>query len=460
MANKISIGKGDVNDFYEPSGSEEEYTEREKTLLKKVRQRKKQDDSEEEVLPFDDDDDDEADDDDQFGDKFEADSDLDQYDNNAIPDERAWGKKRRDFFATDFVDQDYSSYTAAEEKLAEQEESEARAIQKRLAQQLNEADFTLNVYASHAEEPSSAAAEEPSAKAEQMQKDLSDLSHREKLRLFKKDSPEFDGLVDDFQQRLTESRDRLQPVLDYFNQRKDIGSVRPPLLEFVQLKNDLILNYCSNISFYLVLKSKRIPIKSHPLVKRLVQMRELLLQMEDKYQMVIQPQLEILRKQLELGIEPVFTETAAVVNGPVPAEKKRGKKLAILRQTAVPAVEKESGAANESEEDDKPTEKHANAIMEKSESEADEDVEDEELAEDGGDEDERRKITYQISKNKGLTPHRKKELRNPRVKHRNKFRKALIRRKGAVRTVRKEVKRYSGEMSGIKATTKKGIKIK
>merc|ERR1712071_682609 len=39
----------------------------------------------------------------------------------------------------------------------------------------------------------------------------------------------------------------------------------------------------------------------------------------------------------------------------------------------------------------------------------------------------KRGINYQISKNKGLTPHRPKEQRNPRVKHRMKFRKATIR---------------------------------
>lgn len=44
----------------------------------------------------------------------------------------------------------------------------------------------------------------------------------------------------------------------------------------------------------------------------------------------------------------------------------------------------------------------------------------------------KRAITYEMSKNKGLTPHRKKEQRNPRVKHKLKYRKALIRRKGAV----------------------------
>lgn len=48
------------------------------------------------------------------------------------------------------------------------------------------------------------------------------------------------------------------------------------------------------------------------------------------------------------------------------------------------------------------------------------------------DEFEKRAITYQIAKNKGLTPYRKKDQRNPRVKHRNKFRKAKIARKGAV----------------------------
>jgi hypothetical protein len=45
----------------------------------------------------------------------------------------------------------------------------------------------------------------------------------------------------------------------------------------------------------------------------------------------------------------------------------------------------------------------------------------------------KRAIGYQIQKNKGLTPHRKKELRNPRVKHRMKYRKAKIRRRGQVR---------------------------
>ncbi|CAL8340009.1 unnamed protein product [Merluccius merluccius] len=64
-----------------------------------------------------------------------------------------------------------------------------------------------------------------------------------------------------------------------------------------------------------------------------------------------------------------------------------------------------------------------------------------------------------MAKNKGLTPKRKKIYRNPRVKHREKFRRAKIQRKGQVREVRREETRYSGEHSGIRAGLKKSIKL-
>ena len=77
-----------------------------------------------------------------------------------------------------------------------------------------------------------------------------------------------------------------------------------------------------------------------------------------------------------------------------------------------------------------------------------------------GDEHEKRAITREMAKNKGLTPKRKKEQRNPRVKHREKYRKAKIRRKGQVRTPRTEVKKYDGEAYGIKSHITKSVKLK
>lgn len=73
MANKIPIHRGDVNDTYEPSGSEDEYTEREKYLLQKVRKgRRRNTDPEQELLAFQqNDDEDDGDDGDEAGDDYD-----------------------------------------------------------------------------------------------------------------------------------------------------------------------------------------------------------------------------------------------------------------------------------------------------------------------------------------------------------------------------------------------------
>lgn len=485
MANKIPIHRGDVNDFYEPSGSEEEYTEREKHLLQKVRRGGRRDaDLEQELMAFqqndiDNDDDDEKvdgneyDDYDQAGkcpddwqrlmcayDFFFSLADDDDFDGedaeptDGIPDARAWGKKRRDFYSTDFVDQDYSSYNAREEELADQEEIEARSIQQRLAKQLDEADFSLDVFAV---KPTTKGKIDRRDKSDiYLKRDLSTLSQRQNEQLFKKESPEFDGLVHDSKQRMAESVDVLEPTLTYFREN---GISTHPLVDFVSNLNQLILNYCTNVSFYLVLKAKRIPIKNHPILKRLVEIRQLLLQLEDKYTLLVKPQLVQLLTHIREGKEftiSIAAERETAVTTPT------HKKFRFIESMESGAVAEESSDAVENAEASEEDDIDFQQTLKLAQSDSDEEKADEKI-ENGDEEDEesqRREITYQIAKNKGLTPFRKKELRNPRVKHRNKFRKALIRRKGAVRTVRKEIKRYDGEKFGIKASVKKGIKIK
>jgi U3 small nucleolar RNA-associated protein 3 len=71
-----------------------------------------------------------------------------------------------------------------------------------------------------------------------------------------------------------------------------------------------------------------------------------------------------------------------------------------------------------------------------------------------------RAASRHIIKNRGLVAHKKKINRNPRVKKREQFRKALIRRKGAVREVRtNEGHRYGGEETGIKTNLSRSRKL-
>ena len=70
-----------------------------------------------------------------------------------------------------------------------------------------------------------------------------------------------------------------------------------------------------------------------------------------------------------------------------------------------------------------------------------------------------RSINWQIRKNKGLLPSRKKEYRNPRLRHRKNFEKATKRRKGAVREAVREAPAYQGETTGIRRTLTKSVSL-
>jgi U3 small nucleolar RNA-associated protein 3 len=71
-----------------------------------------------------------------------------------------------------------------------------------------------------------------------------------------------------------------------------------------------------------------------------------------------------------------------------------------------------------------------------------------------------RAVSRQILKNRGLVAHKSKLNRNPRVKKREQYRKALVRRKGAVREVRtNEGHKYGGEETGIKSGLSRSRKL-
>ncbi|XP_055843531.1 something about silencing protein 10 [Episyrphus balteatus] len=458
MSNKLFLDNQDVP--YEPSESEDELSEGEKEILKEVRQGKnRKTDSKHEILAFDEsaDSDDAQDADD--ADDIIGDSDIERGDeNDGIPDSKAWGKQRRSYYNTDFVDQDYSAYNEQEEEQAQQEEEEAKAIQLRLAKQLDEADFFLDMPTGAGsdsdddeEDTTLKSKSKKTEKSTKLKSDLSNMSQREIQQLFKKDSPEFAGLVEDFQTYLEESRTILTPVIQFADEQQ----IHLPIFDFVRTRDNMIMSYCTNVAFYLLLKSERISIKNHPITKRLVTLKKLINQVQQKYEDIVKPQLEELLERIENGalididVSPVKKE-----------EKSKKKKLRMMKEFNSEGEEEEDDSGEEYEE--APSSKRVKMSNEGSTDDEDDDKEEGEEDEENLEEDEaeRRGITYQIAKNKGLMPHRKKELRNPRVKHRGKFRKALIRRKGAVRTVRKEIQRYGGEVSGIKATTKKGIKIK
>ncbi|XP_015174950.1 PREDICTED: something about silencing protein 10 [Polistes dominula] len=452
-----AVGDEDMNDI---SDSDDQYSEEDRELLKSVRIKRAPEnfDSDDEVFGLQDDEENEEEDEMENEEADSMESDIEELEDDFdIPNEKAWGKKKKTYYSTDYVDPDYSTLSHKNQVIAEMEEQEAISIQKKLAERLDDADFGLDFIEAKSEDTKAQQDEEETVKT-----DFTKLSKKQKRELVQRESPEFLAIVDDFKECMNEAKNILLPFLKLVEK-----GICPdcPASNFVKSKYQIILNYCVNISFYLMLKAKRLPINSHPVIKRLAQYRQLLNEMRSGEGDLLEKIEEVLKIEKDGGsLYNISGESITCKKKKVIAEVK--DKKAKKRKISETNEEEESDNIMDEESDDDIMDDELNEENNLSENDdedklsVEEDNQENKVLEEMEDTEEKRAITYQIAKNKGLTPHRKKEQRNPRVKHRNKYRKAKIRRKGAVREVRKELTRYSGEMSGINVSAKKSIKLK
>ncbi|XP_064825060.1 something about silencing protein 10 isoform X2 [Oncorhynchus masou masou] len=396
-------------------------------------------DDEEEVMALDLTDSEDDDDEEEEEEEADMDSDLEGKKDDYLPNDMAWGNRKKMFYDSDYVAAKGKSQQDAEAE-DEEEEEEAKNIQRRLAADLSEEDYDLNLLQEFA-------VEEQEVEKERIVKDLQQMSQKEKMKLLKKESPELLELIQDFKAKLAELKDDLQPLLEMVND----GRIPPGKgANYLRTKQQLYLNYCTNISFYLVLKAKRIPAHNHPVIERLLTYRNLINEMGE----------------VDARLAPQLRQLLSADQKEKSARKSEGSEQITNKKVK---VSEEAGA--ESSEDSysdldeeaalrfyRGVEERLKLKRKRKDPQAEEGLE--AAGDDYVDPDAKRRITYQMAKNKGLTPKRKKIDRNPRVKHREKFRRAKIRRKGQVREVRREETRYSGELSGIRAGVKKSVKLK
>ncbi|NWZ97457.1 SAS10 protein, partial [Nesospiza acunhae] len=375
-----------------------------------------------------------------------------------LPHELSWGQCKQLYYDTDYGSDAQAKGKRTQQEIdaeEEEEEQEAQVIQRRLVRDLGEDDYGLDMIQGYLAKQQKT----HDSKGQKIDKDLQALPKKEQLKLLKQESPELLQLMEDFEVKLMEIKDELHPLLQMV---RDGTIPQGNGSRYLQTKYHLYLNYCANISFYLVLKSKRMPVHSHPVIEQLVEYRNIINDLAVIDQK-LSPQVRmLLRNYYDKKEEKLRKGNKFSVFLTVNGNKTKPKRASVPVNGQAVAAAAES--LDESELDEEAALKYYKMMEEKlalkRKRSGDEDMPEEAAASEGEDPSKKRGVTYQMIKNKGLTPKRRKIDRNPRVKHREKFRRAKIRRKGQVREVRRELHRYAGELSGIRAGVKKSRKLK
>lgn len=244
-------------------------------------------------------------------------------------------------------------------------------------------------------------------------------------------------------------------------------------MQYLVTKQNLLLNYVSNISFYMLLRAEGKNVADHPVLQHLLQLKKQMNKLAPVDEAVEAELQELLTKEFPVdvddGMAQFFNSTQTKQEQQQKAQKKKSKKNAAApsaadatapkskKQKKSPDAEKEEAAKfyeaalrekKKVQQTKKELYTHEQPGLESSD-------------EDSGADEAKRGATYEIIKNKGLKAHKSKLNRNPRVKKRMQFRKAVIRRKGQVRDVRVgEASKYGGETTGIKANLTRSRKIR
>eukprot|EP00958_Prasinococcus_capsulatus_P028386 scaffold6685_cov202-Prasinococcus_capsulatus_cf.AAC.12 len=205
-------------------------------------------------------------------------------DEDDVLDGATWGKRKQDYHGADNQDLELTD----DEEAPREEEEEAKRLQKEHRAQMRLEDFGLDSDDDEAEEEEDE--EDPtlaqrtkmtstpktSKKAKEAllekvkKRDIQALTNDEKLAAVMKDAPELVALLNELKNALGEVDGKILPLLEKV--RGGEVSTKEGI-SYLETKHLLMMTYCTNIVFYLLLKAEGVSVKDHPVLDRLVQLR-------------------------------------------------------------------------------------------------------------------------------------------------------------------------------------------
>eukprot|EP00181_Compsopogon_caeruleus_P004626 CAMPEP_0184688822 /NCGR_PEP_ID=MMETSP0312-20130426/30305_1 /TAXON_ID=31354 /ORGANISM="Compsopogon coeruleus, Strain SAG 36.94" /LENGTH=500 /DNA_ID=CAMNT_0027146091 /DNA_START=3641 /DNA_END=5143 /DNA_ORIENTATION=+ len=480
------------------------------------------DDSESEGVNDEDDDEVPVMDIDSFSDDEESDEGEDRDASDADDQHPRWGSRRRVFYGGDNADLEMDGeISSTDGKDLEDEEQEALRIQQSSLAQLANEDFVDDESVDPRKQPELESSTLLALEIARIQKELglspaegpadavldentwAGLSAEERVRTIELLAPEAKAIIRHISSSTKDLARRCFPRLFGSSHIKECSARNISLLF-----THVLSLYVTNLVFYLLLRASGRPPRDHPVVERIVQLKSLLDQI-GKFRDEIDSSFSLLLSSHNIADEDTNPSTVAKVtdieglsNGeaqlqrtpqkfkPKPRSLKRSRSKSHFDEdrekdealvhslfTALPSEgvpptlsqsDRQETSSSQSEDapdfdtqgEDRPLNKSVKTPTNKEPGPDTRAVSQQYTYVDKVDEGGRRAISDQILKNRGLTPYRSKSKKNPRVKHRAKFQRAVVRRRGAVRDYKGQEGTYRGEISGINIRSSRSTKLR
>jgi len=445
------------------------HNEQDKALLENESSSDSESSDEEEIYNVnpssDDDKDNEVEDGEDCDEDSEEQSEMeDELDLPGVASRKAWGTKKSNYYDAD--NYDHLEGLERDEAL-ENEAAEGQKIQEEL---MNELDLFRKPKSKGKKATGSKQVESSADKKDYYKKDYSEMTEEELREEVAKKYPLVFPLQEMLKQRKEEFKfmERVLPLV--FLKRFKLSTSKWIVRRYRTLGHN-----CMYITFYLGMKKTQVEDPNNEMEEGL---REAMLRLkkEDKEAKSLTPLLEFMlsdeqkdywMKGADKIQKPVHLKTLwkeiedYQENHRDEYEKFRKERISewhkVMREQGL-CPRKNKSLKRKVEKESESPKKKVKATQERygeDSSSSEEESEEEDV-------DEKRGITRQIEKNTGYKKSSKKKNklnRNPRVKHKEKYRRAQIRRKGAVRPVVTEVTKYQGERSGIRSNVIRSTKL-
>ncbi|XP_070019156.1 protein THALLO-like [Nicotiana sylvestris] len=199
-----------------------------------------------------------------------------------------WGRGKNIYY---YQDKQGPEQESSDEGLIAEEEAEVLRLQQKKAKSLSAEDFgleddeeqlTLEEILAQGKSGVTVSADgeaknETGTAYEEVQKDFNALTKEEQMDVVYSSAPELVGLLSELSEALEQLDNKVNPILNKINGENMIKGG----MHYIEVKKLLLLSYCQAITFYLLLKSEGQPVRDHPVISRLVEIKNLLNKMKE-----------------------------------------------------------------------------------------------------------------------------------------------------------------------------------